>query len=74
MHRRKPIYMIGKREQIERAINELELCGELSYAELTKFAGLGKVDLDTAAGAEARRTKWLFGARPKPCWTELDEE
>jgi hypothetical protein len=74
MHRREPIYMIGKREQIERAITELELCGELSYAEAAKFATLGKIEFKTASGAEARRTKWLFGFKPKPCWTEPAEQ
>jgi hypothetical protein len=68
MDRRMPIYAIGKREQIERAIEELERCGQLSYVEMTKYGALGKVSIGLAAGAEARRAKWIF-SDPDPCWT-----
>jgi len=68
MDRRMPVYAIGKREQIERAIAELELCGQMSYVELTKYGALGKVSVGLAAGAEARRAKWMF-SDPEPCWT-----
>ena len=55
VQQRMPDYAIGKREQIERAIEELELCGQLSYVEMIKYGALGKVSVGLAAGAEARR-------------------
>lgn len=75
MNKRMPVYAIGKREQIERAIADLESCGQLSYAEMLKFSVLGKVSIGLAAGAEARRAKWIF-TDPDPCWAgggDLDE-
>jgi hypothetical protein len=75
MDERMPVYAIGKREQIERAIEELEICGQLSYAALLKYSALGKASIGLAAGAEARRVKWMF-SDPDPCWTgggDLDE-
>ncbi len=68
MDERMPVYAIGKREQIERAIEDLEICGQLSYAEMVKYGVLGKVSAGLAAGAEARRAKWMF-SDPDPCWT-----
>jgi hypothetical protein len=68
MDERMPVYAIGKREQIERAIEELELCGQLSYAEMLKYSALGKVSIGVAAGVDARRVKWMF-SDPDPCWT-----
>lgn len=65
---RKPIFEIGKREQVEQAIELLELCGELSYAEATKYGVLGKLSVATGAGAEYRRVKRVFGARPPRCY------
>ena len=75
MDERMPVYAIGKREQIERAIEDLEICGQLSYAEMVKYGALGKASIGLAAGAEARRIKWMF-SDPDPCWTgggDLDE-
>ena len=75
MDERMPVYAIGKREQIERAIENLEICGQLSYVEMLKYSTLGKVSIGLAAGAEARRAKWMF-SDPDPCWTgggDLDE-
>jgi hypothetical protein len=75
MDERMPVYAIGKREQIERAIEELESCGQLSYGEMVKYGVLGKISIGLAAGAEARRVKWMF-SDPDPCWTgggDLDE-
>ena len=75
MNKRMPVYAIGKREQIERAIEDLELCGQLSYVEMVKYGAVGKVSIGLAAGAEARRAKWIF-SDPDPCWTgggDLDE-
>lgn len=65
---RRPIFEIGKREQVERAIEMLELCGELSYAETTKYSALGKISMETAAGAEARRIKRAFGGKLQRCY------
>jgi hypothetical protein len=67
MEERRPVYAIGKREQIERAIEELEICGQLTYGEMVKYGALGKVSIGLAAGAEARRVKWMF-SDPDPCW------
>jgi hypothetical protein len=68
MEERMPVYAIGKREQIERAIEELEICGQLSYGEMLKYSALGKVSLGLAAGIEGRRVKWMF-SDPDPCWS-----
>ena len=41
---------------------------------VTTYA-IGKVSIGLAAGAEARRAKWIF-SDPDPCWTgggDLDE-
>jgi hypothetical protein len=65
---RRGIFEIGKREQIERAIEMLELCGELSYAETMKYSALGKISLGTASGAEARRLKRAFGGKLQRCY------
>jgi hypothetical protein len=65
---RKPVFEIGKREQIERAIEMLELCGELTYAEGMKYSSLGKLSISTASGAEYRRLKRAFGSKPAPCY------
>ncbi len=65
---REAVFEIGKREQVERAIEMLERCGKLSYAEATKFAALGKLGIDTAAGAEYRRLKRLFGGELPRCY------
>lgn len=65
---RRPIFEIGKREQIERAIEMLELCGELSYAETLKYSALGKISVGTASGAEARRLKRAFGGSLPRCY------
>jgi len=66
--KRRPIFEIGKREQIERAINLLEQCGELSYAETLKYSSLGKISASTAAGAETRRMKRAFGGKLPRCY------
>jgi hypothetical protein len=65
---RREIFEIGKREQIERAIEMLELCGELSYAETVKYSALGKINIATASGAEARRFKRAFGGELERCY------
>jgi hypothetical protein len=65
---RRGIFEVGKREQIERAIEMLELCGELSYAEAAKYGALGKISLKTGSGAEARRLKKAFGGKLKRCY------
>jgi len=65
---RRGIFEIGKREQIERAIEMLEICGELSYAEATKYGALGKLSIGTASGAEARRLKRAFGGKLPRCY------
>ena len=65
---RRPIFDIGKREQVERAIEMLELCGELSYAEAIKYGALGKISMATASGAEARRLKRVFGGKLQRCY------
>jgi hypothetical protein len=65
---RRGILEIGKREQIERAIEMLELCGELSYAETLKYSALGKISIGTASGAEARRLKRAFGGKLQRCY------
>jgi len=65
---RRGIFEIGKREQIERAIEMLELCGELTYAETIKYSALGKISVGTASGAEARRLKRAFGGKPERCY------
>ena len=48
---------IGKREQIERAIDVLYTCRELSYAEEMKFSLLGKLRTGVRG----------FGRRPEFC-------
>lgn len=68
LEERRGIFEIGKREQIERAIEMLELCGELSYAETLKYSSLGKISVKTASGAEARRLKRAFGGRLQRCY------
>ncbi|HEY5658308.1 MAG TPA: hypothetical protein VIY27_11030 [Myxococcota bacterium] len=65
---RRPIFEIGKREEIERAIEMLERCGELSYAETLKYASLGKLSAGTASGAEGRRLKRAFGGKLERCY------
>ena len=65
---RQAIFEIGKREQIERAIELLERCGLLSYAEATKYSALGKLSLQTASGAEARRVRNAFGEPEQRCY------
>jgi len=65
---RRPIFEIGKREQVERAIEMLELCGELGYAEAAKYGALGKISFATASGAEARRLKRAFGGKLPRCY------
>jgi hypothetical protein len=50
------ILEIGKREQIERAIQTLYTCKELSYAEELKFSALGK--LNTGFGSFRKRPEW----------------
>ena len=65
---RRHIFDIGKREQVERAIDMLERCGELSYAETMKYGSLGKISLATASGAEARRIKRAFGGKLERCY------
>jgi hypothetical protein len=65
---RRGIFEVGKREQIERAIEMLELCGELSYAEAAKYGALGKISLKTGSGAEARRLKKAFGGKLQRCY------
>ncbi|MDH3519983.1 MAG: hypothetical protein OEM49_05945 [Myxococcales bacterium] len=65
---RRPIFEIGKREQIERAIEMLERCGELSYAETLKYTTLGKISAATASGAEARRLKKALGGKLERCY------
>jgi len=66
--KRREIFEIGKREQIQRAIEMLELCGELSYAESMKYSALGKLSMGTASGAEARRIKKAFGGKLQRCY------
>lgn len=65
---RRAIFEVGKREQIERAIELLEFCGQLSYAEAFKFGALGKLSLKAASGVENRRLKRAFGATPERCY------
>jgi hypothetical protein len=65
---RKGIFEIGKREEIERAIEMLELCGELTYAETLKYSSLGKISVETASGAEARRLKKALGGTLPRCY------
>ena len=65
---RRPIFEIGKREQIERAIEMLELCGDLSYTETLKYISLGLISIKTASGAEARRLKRAFGGKLQRCY------
>ncbi len=66
--KRRGILEIGKREQIEAAIEMLELCGELTYAETMKYSVLGKISIGTASGAEARRLKRAFGGKLQRCY------
>jgi hypothetical protein len=65
---RRGIFEIGKREQSERAIEMLELCGELSYAEEFKYSALGKISFKTSFGSEARRIKRAFGGKLPRCF------
>ena len=65
---RRTILGIGKREQIERAIDMLEVCGELSYAEFAKYKSLGKISVATASSGEARRLKSAFGGKLQRCY------
>jgi hypothetical protein len=66
--KRRAIFEIGKREHIREAINMLEQCGELSYAEAIKYGMLGKMYASNEVSAEYRRVKRFFGARPPQCY------
>ena len=66
--KRRAIFEIGKRERIREAINMLEQCGELSYAEAIKYGMLGKMYASNEVSAEYRRVKRFFGARPPRCY------
>jgi len=65
---RRAIFAIGKREGIQQAIDMLEQCGELSYAEAIKYGLLGELSESNGMTAEYRRVKRLFGARPPRCY------
>ena len=65
---RRTIFGVGKREQIERAIDMLEVCGELSYSEFFKYKALGKLSVATASSGEARRLKSAFGGDLRRCY------
>jgi hypothetical protein len=65
---RRAIFAIGKREGIQQAIDMLEQCGELSYAEAIKYGMRGELSETNGMTAEYRRVKRLFGARPPRCY------
>ncbi len=65
---RKPVFEIGKAAEVPKAIQLLEECGELSYAESLGFVAKGLIPASIAAGAETRRLKRALGGDLPKCY------
>ena len=65
---REPLFVIGKRVEVPRAITLLEECGELSYWESVAFSTKGLIPFSVAAGAEGRRLKRALGGELPECY------
>lgn len=64
---RAKILDIGKREEVQAAIDENHRCGRLSFMEGVKYSALGLLSFSTAAGSDVRRIQRAFGYKTPNC-------